>query len=67
MSGRERDPWLRFALGFGSLALLSELIYYGFALESEAMRVYLETLARISGWILSRFTDGSKIELISGF
>jgi exosortase/archaeosortase family protein len=68
MSGPERDPWLRFALGFGALALLSELVYYGFALESGAMRAYLETLARISGAILSWFTDGIQVRgsLITG-
>ena len=68
MSGPERDPWLRFALGFGVLALLSELVYYGFALESSAMQAYLETLARISGSILSWFTDGIQVRgsLITG-
>jgi exosortase/archaeosortase family protein len=64
----ERDPWLRFAIGFGSLALLSELVYYGFALDSQAMRVYLEVLARISATILERLTDGIQVRgtLISG-
>ena len=68
MRSPERDPWLRFALGFGALALLSELVYYAFALESNAMRAYLEALASISGWILSRLTDGIQVRgtLISG-
>ena len=52
----ERDPWLRFALGFGVLAVLSELVYYGFALESEIFQDYLRTLARLSGGILSLLT-----------
>lgn len=47
-----RDPWLRFAITFGVLAVVSELVYYGVALESELFRTYLATLARISGWIL---------------
>ena len=34
MRSQERDPWLRFALGFGALALFSELVYYAFALDS---------------------------------
>lgn len=63
-----RDPWLRFALGFGSLALLSEVVYYGVALDSEAFRRYLEILAGISGAILARLTDGIQVRgtLISG-
>lgn len=63
-----RDPWLRFALTFGALALLSELIYYGVALESDAFRSYLELLARISGWILSFFAADIEVHgtLIAG-
>jgi exosortase/archaeosortase family protein len=41
---------------FGALAVVSELVYYGVALESAAFRSYLAGLARISGWILSFFT-----------
>ena len=52
-----RDPWLRFALTFGVLAVLAELVYYGVALESPLFRRYLETLASISGFILSHLTD----------
>lgn len=52
----ERDPWLRFALVFGALAILSELVYYGVALESEAFQHYLRALARLSGGILSWLT-----------
>lgn len=52
-----RDPWLRFALTFGALAIVSELIYYGVALESPLFRVYLESLAQLSGWILARLTE----------
>lgn len=50
--GPPRDPWLRFAVTFGVLAVISELVYYGVALESELFQRYLATLARISGWIL---------------
>jgi exosortase/archaeosortase family protein len=63
-----RDPWLRFAITFGVLSVLSEIVYYGVALESGAFRRYLETLAQISGAILSRLTDGIQVRgsLISG-
>lgn len=52
-----RDPWLRFAITFGVLAVISELVYYGVALESELFQRYLATLARISGWILGFLLD----------
>jgi exosortase/archaeosortase family protein len=63
-----RDPWLRFALTFGALALLSEVVYYGVALESGAFRRYLEILAEISGVILSRISEGIQVRgtLITG-
>jgi exosortase/archaeosortase family protein len=63
-----RDPWLRFALTFGALALLSEVVYYGVALDSQAFHRYLEILARISGAILRPLTDGIEVRgtLISG-
>ena len=54
----ERDPWLRFALTFGALAVVSELVYYGVALESTAFRTYLETLASMSAYLLSYMIDG---------
>jgi len=56
-AARARDPWIRFALTFGVLAVLSELVYYGVALESAVFQKYLTTLARISGWILSFLTE----------
>ena len=63
-----RDPWLRFALTFGALAVLSEVVYYGVALDSAAFRRYLEILAEISGAILAPLTDGIEVRgtLISG-
>jgi hypothetical protein len=36
-----RDPWIRFTLIFATLAVLSELVYYGVALESALFRDYL--------------------------
>lgn len=51
------DPWLRFALVFGALAIASEAVYYGVALESEIFQRYLAALARISGWLLSWLVD----------
>jgi exosortase H (IPTLxxWG-CTERM-specific) len=63
-----RDPWLRFALTFAALALLSELVYYGLALESGPFEQYLSLLARISAAILAPLTDGIVVHgtLISG-
>lgn len=62
------DPWLRFALLFGVLAVLSEVVYYGMALESAFFDAYLALLARSSGWILSHFTEDVRVTgaVISG-
>jgi exosortase H (IPTLxxWG-CTERM-specific) len=57
-----RDPWIRFTLIFGALAVLSELVYYGVALESPLFRDYLAALARISAWILSFFVEGVQVD-----
>lgn len=56
-----QDPWLRFALVFGLLAVLSEVVYYAFALDSELFRAYLHTLAKVSSWILEGF--GQEIDV----
>lgn len=63
-----RDPWLRFALLFAALAILSEIVYYGFALDSKLFHSYLETVARISGFILGHLTTGVNVRgsVISG-
>jgi exosortase/archaeosortase family protein len=53
----DRDPWIRFALTFAALAVVSELIYYGVALESPLFHAYLAALARTSGWLLSLGVD----------
>lgn len=55
--GQARDPWLRFTLTFAALAVTSELVYYGVALESPAFHAYLAGVARISAFLLSFFTD----------
>ena len=52
-----REPWLRFALIFGVLAVASEVLYYTVALDSEGFNAYLGVLAEISGAFLSLF-DG---------
>jgi exosortase H (IPTLxxWG-CTERM-specific) len=57
-----RDPWVRFAWVFAALAVLSELVYYGVALESPLFREYLAALARTSGWILSHFVEGVRVD-----
>ena len=56
-----RDPWVRFALSFGALAVISEVVYFGVALDSQLFQSYLATLARISGWILSHLTEGISV------
>jgi exosortase/archaeosortase family protein len=56
-NARRRDPWLRFVLVFAALAVASELVYYGVALESDLFAAYLALLARISGFLLGLVTD----------
>jgi exosortase/archaeosortase family protein len=56
-----RGPWIRFTLIFTALAVLSELVYYGVALESTLFRDYLGAVARISAWILSLFLEGVRV------
>jgi exosortase H (IPTLxxWG-CTERM-specific) len=50
-----REPWFRFALIFGVLAIASEALYYVVTLGSQTFRVYLGVLAEISGAFLSLF------------
>ncbi len=57
-----RDPWIRFTLTFAALAVASELVYYGVALESPLFRDYLAGLARISAGILSLFLEGVRAD-----
>jgi len=63
-----RDPWIRFALIFAALAVLSEVVYYGFALDSDLFQRYLAVLARVSGFILTQLTEGIVVRgtIISG-
>ena len=56
-----RDPWIRFTLIFAALAVLSELVYYGVALESAWFRDYLAAVARVSGWLVSLVVDGVEV------
>jgi exosortase H (IPTLxxWG-CTERM-specific) len=55
------DPWLGFALRFGVLAVLSEVVYYGAALDSELFQKYLNTLARVSGGIIAQLSEGVRV------
>ena len=59
--GMLQDPWLRFALTFGAFAVLTEVVYYGLAQESDLFEAYLSFLARTSAWILSHFTEGVRV------
>jgi exosortase H (IPTLxxWG-CTERM-specific) len=52
-----REPWLRFALIFGVLAVASEVFYYAAIPDSEGFQVYLSVLAKISGAFLSLFNS----------
>ncbi len=63
-----QDPWLRFALFFAALAILSEVVYYGFALDSQLFQSYLALLARVCGAILAQLTEGISVRgtIISG-
>ena len=56
-----QDPWFRFAALFGVLALISEVVYFAFALESDLFRSYLEVLAQASAWILEHMTTGIRV------
>lgn len=47
-----RDPWFRFALFFGVLALGCEVLYYAVVVDSQPLVGYLRGLARASGTIL---------------
>ena len=64
------DPWLRFTLVFGTLAILSEILYYAVVLGSSGLALYLEALAGVSSALVRAFdpdvmTYGS--QLGSGF
>ena len=60
--GERRDPWIRFVVIFAALAVLSELVYYGVALESALFRDYLSALARMSAWLLTPFVEGVRVD-----
>jgi exosortase H (IPTLxxWG-CTERM-specific) len=57
-----REPWLRFALIFGVLAVASEVLYYAVALDSEGFHAYLGVLAEISGAFLSVFNSDITVQ-----
>ena len=57
-----RDPWIRFTLTFAALAVASELVYYGVALQSALFRDYLAAVARICAWLLSPFVEGVHVD-----
>jgi len=56
-----QEPWLRFALVFGALAIASEVLYFAVALDSPAFDAYLSVLATISGHILELF--GNEVDV----
>ena len=56
-----KDPWFRFAATFGLYALVSEVVYFAFALESDLFRRYLEILTVMSAWILEQLTTGIQV------
>ena len=56
-----REPWLRFALIFGALAIGSEALFYGVTLDSRGFEAYLRLLARISGGMLDLVGQGVRV------
>jgi len=58
----QREPWLRFAVIFGVLAIGSEVLYYSVALDSEGFRAYLSVLAKLSAAFLSLFNGHVDVE-----
>lgn len=54
----QRQPWIRFALVFGALAVVSEVLYQGVTLESAGFQAYLGVLAWISASVLGCFETG---------
>jgi exosortase H (IPTLxxWG-CTERM-specific) len=56
-AARGRDPWRRFVIVFAALAVASELVYYGVALESDLFAAYMALLARMSGFLLGFVAD----------
>ena len=59
---RGPDPWLRFALTFAVLAIISEVVYYAFALDSQLFQTYLGVVAQISGTILDQLTENIRVK-----
>ena len=57
-----RDPWLRFAVTFAVLAVTSELVYYGVALESPLFKSYLAALAEANGFLLGLMVDEVSVQ-----
>ncbi|MFQ5416781.1 MAG: exosortase H [Myxococcota bacterium] len=54
---QQAEPWLRFALVFGTLAVTSEVLYYAVTLDSVVFQAYLGVLADVSGTILAWFSS----------
>lgn len=57
-----QEPWLRFALVFGLLAIASEVGYFALALDSSSFEAYLSVLASISGRILNFFGSAVNVD-----
>jgi exosortase/archaeosortase family protein len=54
-AGRLQDPWFRFALAFGVLALACEVLYYAVLVDSDPLVHYLRALAFTAVEILRAF------------
>ena len=52
-----REPWARFAIGFGLLIAVFELLYHGIVLESDAFFGFVRLLARATGALLEPFYE----------
>lgn len=60
-SGRLRDPWFRFALTFGVLALGCEVLYYAVLVDSDPLIHYLEALAFVAAGVLRTFGIAAEV------
>jgi len=52
-----RQPWIRFSLGFAVLVSALEVLYHGYALESDTFNAFLKVLARATGALLEPFYE----------
>jgi exosortase H (IPTLxxWG-CTERM-specific) len=52
-----REPWARFAIGFGLLVSILEVVYHGVVLDSDAFNLFVKGLARATATVLDPFYE----------